>query len=166
MTGTLLLLAAFLSLLVVVRRRGRATMLDGLERAMEQFAHVLPQLTVAMLVAGFLARLIPGEVIGHLIGPEAGWRGLVIAAFAGPIVPAGPVLAFSIAALFERVGATPEALVAFITSWSLFTVHRMISYELPLLGASFLRLRLLSVGLVPIAAGMIAAGIVRWLDLT
>lgn len=166
MIGTALLLAAFLSLLVVVRRRGRATMLDGLERAMEQFAHVLPQLTVAMLVAGFLARLIPAEFVGRLIGPEAGWRGLVIAAFAGPIVPAGPVLAFSIAALFERVGAMPEALVAFITSWSLFTVHRMVSYELPLLGPSFLRLRLLSVGLVPIAAGVIAAGLLRWLDLT
>lgn len=161
MIGTLLLALAFLALLFFVRRRGRATMLDGLERAMEQLAYVLPQLTVALLVAGFLSRLIPGELIGHLIGPEAGWTGLVIAAFAGPIVPAGPVLAFSIAAVFERVGATPEALVAFITSWSLFTVHRMISYELPLLGPSFLRLRLLSVGLVPIAAGVIAAGIVR-----
>lgn len=165
MIGTLLLALAFVALLVVVRRRGRRTMLDGLERAMEQFAHVLPQLMVALLVAGFLAKLIPGEFIGGLIGPEAGWRGLVIAAFAGPIVPAGPVLAFSIAALFERVGATPEALVAFITSWSLFTVHRMVSYELPLLGASFLRLRLLSVGLVPIAAGVIAAGLVKLLDL-
>jgi hypothetical protein len=159
--GTLLLAVAFVALLYIVRRRGRATMLDGLERAMEQLAYVLPQLTVALLVAGFLSKLIPGELIGHLIGPEAGWTGLVIAAFAGPIVPAGPVLAFSIAAVFERVGATPEALVAFITSWSLFTVHRMISYELPLLGPSFLRLRLLSVGLVPIAAGVIAAGIVR-----
>lgn len=165
MTGTLLLGLAFLALLAVVRRRGRATMLDGLERAMEQFAHVLPQLMVALLVAGFLAKLIPAELIGGLVGPEAGWRGLVIAAFAGPIVPAGPVLAFSIAALLERVGATPEALVAFITSWSLFTIHRMVSYELPLLGASFLRLRLLSVGLVPIAAGVIAAGLVKLLDI-
>ena len=165
MTATLLLLLVFLALLVLTRRRGRAVMLDGMERGMEQFAHVLPQLMVALLFAGFLARLIPGEFIGGLIGPEAGWRGLFIAAFAGPIVPAGPVLAFSIAAVFERMGATPEALVAFITSWSLFTVHRMISYELPLLGASFLRLRLLSVGLVPIAAGIIAAGIVRTLNL-
>ena len=165
MIGTLLLALAFLLLLALVRRRGRATMLDGLERAMEQFAHVLPQLLVVLVAAGFLAKLIPGEFIGGLIGPEAGWRGLVIAAFAGPIVPAGPVLAFSIAALFERVGATPEALVAFITSWSLFTIHRMVSYELPLLGGSFLRLRLLSVGLVPIAAGVIAAGLVTMLDL-
>lgn len=161
MIGTLLLGLCFAALLVVTRRRGRPVMLDGLERAMEQFAHVLPQLTVALLVAGFLAKLIPGELIGGLLGPESGWRGLLIAAFAGPIVPAGPILAFSIAALFERMGATPEALVAFITSWSLFTLHRMVSYELPLLGPSFLRLRLLSVGLMPIAAGLIAALLVR-----
>lgn len=161
MIGTLLLAACFAALLVVTRRRGRAVTLDGLERAMEQFAHVLPQLTVALLVAGFLAKLIPGEWVGGLLGPEAGWRGVLIAAFAGPVVPAGPILAFSIAALFERMGATPEALVAFVTSWSLFTIHRMVSFEIPLLGASFLRLRLLSVGLVPIAAGVIAALLVR-----
>lgn len=161
MIGTLLLAACFAALLVVTWRRGRAVTLDGLERAMEQFAHVLPQLTVALLVAGFLAKLIPGEWVGGLLGPEAGWRGVLIAAFAGPVVPAGPILAFSIAALFERMGATPEALVAFVTSWSLFTIHRMVSFEIPLLGASFLRLRLLSVGLVPIAAGVIAALLVR-----
>jgi uncharacterized membrane protein YraQ (UPF0718 family) len=164
-TATLLLAALFLGLLVVALRRSRATFLDGIERAMEQLAHVLPQLVVVLLVAGFLAKLIPSEIVGGLIGPESGWMGLVIAACAGPFVPGGPILAFSIAALFERMGATPEALVAFITSWSLFTLHRMVGYELPLLGASFLRLRLLSVGFVPIAAGVIAAGLVRWLDL-
>ena len=165
MIATLGLLACFVALLVAVRRRGRAVMLDGLERGMEQFAHVLPQLLVALLFAGFLARLIPSEFVAGLLGPEAGWWGLVVASFAGPIVPAGPILAFSIAAVFERMGATPEALVAFVTSWSLFTLHRMVSYELPLLGPSFLRLRLLSVGLVPIAAGLTAAGLVRWLNL-
>ncbi len=164
MAGTLILAFAGIALLVAVLRRGRAATHDAAERALEQFAHVIPQLCVALLAAGFLAKLIPAQWVAGLLGPEAGWMALVIAAFAGPTVPAGPVLAFSIAALFERAGATPEALVAFVTSWSLFTVHRMVTYEIPLLGASFLRLRLLSVGLVPIAAGLIAAGIVRLID--
>ena len=161
MTVTLIFAAVFLVLAGMVARRGRATAHDAAERALEQFAQIIPQLCVALLAAGFLAKLIPAEWIGGLLGPGSGILGLAIASFAGPIVPAGPVLAFSIAALLERAGATPETLVAFVTSWSLFTIHRMVTYEVPLLGASFLKLRLLSVAFVPIAAGMIAAGLVR-----
>lgn len=161
MIGTLLLLFVFVALLITILRRGRAQTVDAAERALEQFAQVIPQLCVALLAAGFLAKLIPSDVIATYLGPEAGWSGLVVAAFIGPIVPAGPVLAFSIAALLERAGATPETLVAFITSWSLFTLHRIVTYEVPLLGGSFLKLRLLSVGIMPILAGLMAALIVR-----
>ncbi len=159
----IVLLALFAVLAVMVARRGRGTAEDAAERALEQFAHVMPQLAVALLAAGFLAKLIPGELIAALMGPEAGWTGLIVGAVAGPIIPAGPVIAFSVAAVLERAGATPEALVAFVTSWSLFTLHRVITYELPMLGPSFLRLRLASVGLMPVAAGLIAAAIVRLL---
>lgn len=157
----LALFAVFAVLAVVVARRGRGAVEDAAERALEQFAYVMPQLAVALLAAGFLAKLIPSELIASLMGPEAGWTGLVVGAVSGPIIPAGPVIAFSVAAVLERAGATQEALVAFVTSWSLFTLHRVFTYELPLLGSSFMRLRLLSVGLMPIAAGLIAAAIVR-----
>ena len=161
MIGTLLLFFVFSALLITILRRGKHSTLEAAERALEQFAQVIPQLCVALLAAGFLAKLIPSALIANYLGPEAGWTGLLIASIAGPIVPAGPVLAFSIAALFERAGTTPETLVAFITSWSLFTLHRVVTYELPLLGGSFLKLRLLSVGFIPIAAGLLAALIVR-----
>jgi uncharacterized membrane protein YraQ (UPF0718 family) len=164
MSITLLFAAFFVVMSVLVLRRGRAATHDAAERALEQLAHVIPQLCVALLAAGFLAKLIPAQWIGGLIGPGSGVLGLLIASMAGPIVPAGPVLAFSVAALLERSGATPETLVAFVTSWSLFTIHRMVSYEIPMLGASFLRLRLLSVAFVPIGAGLIAAGIVKFLN--
>ena len=155
--------AVFVSgLIVAVLRRGRQTALEAAERAFEQLAYVMPQLLIAMLAAGFVAELIPAQWVAGLLGPESGWIGLVVASFAGPLVPAGPVLAFSIAAMFGKAGATPEALVAFITSWSLFTIHRVVTYELPMLGFSFLRLRLLSVGLVPIAAGAIASVILKF----
>lgn len=155
------LLALFAVLAVMLVRRGRGAAEDALERALEQVAVVVPQLAVALLAAGFLAKLIPSELIGRWMGPDAGWAALIVGALAGPVIPAGPVLAFSIAAVLERAGATPEALVAFVTSWSLFTLHRVLTYELPLLGASFLKLRLASVGLMPVAAGLIAAAIVR-----
>lgn len=164
--GLIILVFIFVIALIAVLRRGRADTLDAAERGLEQFAFVIPQLGVALMSAGFLAKLIPSDFVGRLMGAEAGVMGIVVGAVAGPIIPAGPILAFAIAAVFQRAGATPEALVAFITSWSLFTIHRVITYELPLLGFSFLKLRLLSVGLMPIAAGLIAAGILRVVNTT
>ncbi len=80
----------------------------------------------------------------------------MIATGAGLILPAGPVIAFSIAAVFARADASVPALIAFITSWALFSAHRIFMYEIPLLGFTFTRLRLVSVAIAPILAGLIA----------
>ena len=66
------------------------------------------------------------------------------------------MIAFAIAAVFAKSGASVPALIAFITSWSIFAAHRIFIYEMPLLGGSFLRLRLLSAMAVPFLAGTIA----------
>ena len=79
-----------------------------------------------------------------------------LAAGAGLLIPAGPVIAFAVAAVFSKAGASTVGLVTFITSWSIFAAHRILIYELPLLGASFFRMRVLSVLLVPILAGVLA----------
>jgi len=66
------------------------------------------------------------------------------------------VIAFAIAAVFAKSGATAGALAAFLTSWSIFAAHRIIIYELPLLGPSFLRLRATSALILPFLAGLMA----------
>jgi hypothetical protein len=101
-------------------------------------------------------------LIGSYLGGEAGLRAILIAAAAGLIVPAGPAIAFSIAVVFARSGASVPALVALITSWSVFAAHRVFIYEIPLLGASFLRLRLASAAATPLLAGLLAMAAV-WL---
>ena len=86
------------------------------------------------------------------MGAEAGFIAIVVGILAGMMIPAGPVVSFSIAAVFANEGASVPALVSFITSWSVFTLHRVIIFEIPLLGLSFLRLRLLSVLILPLLA--------------
>ena len=55
--------------------------------------------------------------------------------------------------------------MAFITAWTLFAIHRVVIYEIPLLGFSFLRLRLVSVFLMPVLAGVLTMGVTRfWLN--
>ncbi len=128
----------------------------GLRRAVEQLALLAPRMVCALTAAGFIARLIPSELIGQYLGAEAGLKAILLASAVGLAIPAGPVIAFAIAAIFARSDASTAALIAFITSWSLFAAHRIFIYEIPLLGPSFLRLRIVSVAALPIIAGLIA----------
>jgi len=129
---------------------------QGLTRAIEQFVKIVPRMICALVAAGFMVKLIPTEVIGRFLGADAGFTGILIGSVTGLIVPAGPVIAFAIAAAFATEGASVPALVSFITCWTLFAAHRMIIFEAPLLGYSFMRLRLLSVLILPFLAGTMA----------
>lgn len=126
------------------------------QRFLEQFAMLVPRMLCALVAAGFIAQLIPKEAIAAMLGEDAGLLAIPVATAAGLLVPAGPVIAFAIAAVFAKSGASPAALVAFVTSWSIFAAHRILIYEIPLLGASFLRFRAASVALTPFLAGLIA----------
>jgi uncharacterized membrane protein YraQ (UPF0718 family) len=140
-------------LLVIAVRRGDGSLVAGAERAVEQFAKLVPRMVCALAASGFIAKLIPAEIISRFLGEDAGALAVVIGALAGLIVPSGPVIAFSVAAVFAQADASLGALIAFVTSWSLFAAHRILIYELPMLGPSFLRLRLVSVAALPFMAG-------------
>jgi uncharacterized membrane protein YraQ (UPF0718 family) len=154
--GILVLLVAAVALAVVALRQGSDVFVRGMERVVEQAAHLVPRMICALIAAGFVAKLIPSDLIARYLGSEAGVSAIVIATGAGLILPAGPVIAFSIAAVFARADASVPALIAFITSWALFSAHRIFMYEIPLLGFTFTRLRLASVAIAPILAGLIA----------
>ncbi len=125
-------------------------------RFLEQIAVLVPRMLCALVGAGFIAQLIPKEAIASLLGADAGLIAIPVAAASGLLVPAGPVIAFAIAAVFAKSGASTAALITFITSWSIFAAHRILIYELPLLGPSFLRLRVASAMAVPFLAGLVA----------
>jgi uncharacterized membrane protein YraQ (UPF0718 family) len=142
-----------LILAVYAYRRHDGTFEGGIRRGVEQFMKLVPRMLCALIAAGFIAKLIPTSIISTYLGDEAGFTAVVIGTLTGLIVPSGPVISFAIAATFANAGASVPALVAFITSWSLFAAHRMMIYEIPLLGFSFLRLRVASVAIMPFAAG-------------
>lgn len=151
-----LLLLGILAALLVLALRQRLEPGPVIRRLIEQFAKLVPRMLCALVAAGFIAELIPHEMISGYLGADAGLMALPVAAITGLMVPAGPVIAFAIAAVFAKAGASTAALVTFLTSWSLFAAHRIFIYELPLLGVSFLRLRAASVVIVPFCAGALA----------
>lgn len=156
--------AAALLLTAYTWTRRRQSLNPGLTRAAEQFLLLVPRMIMALIAAGFMVKLIPTEIISRFLGTEAGWVGIMVGAVAGLLVPSGGVIAFAIAASFAVAGASTPALVSFITAWSVFALHRVLIFEIPLLGASFARLRLLSVVTLPFIAGSLALAIVALLS--
>jgi uncharacterized membrane protein YraQ (UPF0718 family) len=153
--GFISLVGLLAALFAVAVRRGE-DFGPIVKRFIEQFAVLVPRMLCALVAAGFIAQLIPKEAIARMLGEDAGLWAIPIAAATGLLVPAGPVIAFAIAAVFAKSGASTAALVTFITSWSIFAAHRILIYELPLLGPSFFRLRVAAALVVPFLAGFFA----------
>jgi hypothetical protein len=53
-----------------------------------------------------------------------------------------------------KAGAGVAPLITFLTSWSVFAMHRFFAFELPLMGLNFAMVRLLSSVILPLIAGV------------
>ena len=136
--------------------RGGGRHLKGFEFALGQFLVVFPRLILALITAGFVSTLVPAELVATWLGGDSGLRGLLIATAIGAVMPGGPVIVYPVAVALSASGAGVPQLVAFLTAWSIFAVHRVVLYELSLVGWRFTALRFASSGLLPIVAGLLA----------
>ena len=139
------------ALLVVAVRRGDGTARRAIDFTRVDFLHLLPRLVLGVIGAGFLARLLPQESVLALIGPESGFRGVLTASIAGALTPGGPVVGFALGSAALKSGAGLPQVMAFVTAWSLFALNRMLIWELPMMPAWFVRLRIIVSLPVPLA---------------
>jgi len=119
-------------------------------------ARTVPRIIAAMGVAGFIWVMLPRDRLTRLVGQESSWRGLVIATAAGVVTPGGPAAAFSLLAVLGGAGADRGALVAYIASWAMLGLQRVLVWDVPFMGAEFSLTRLLICLPLPFAAGLIA----------
>jgi len=129
---------------------------QGFTVAWKQFLQIFPRVIMAILTAGFLGELLPGDLIATWLGHESGFRGVLIASVAGGFVPGGPVLSFPFAVALMKTGAGWPQLTAFLAAWSVFAMHRVISFEIPLVGWRFTAVRLTASLVLPPLAGALA----------
>ena len=141
-------------------RRGQCYR-QGLNIAKVQILTTVPKLAVAIIAAGFFAQIVPTEIVANWLGREAGLKGILLGSLLGGLTPGGPLICFPIIYVFLKAGASIPALMSFVTAWSVFAVHRVVAFELPLLGARFVKIRFLSCLLLPPLAGLAAAFIVK-----
>ena len=127
------------------------------------FVGVVP---MALLAAGFLTPLVPGEFVARWLGETAGVMGIFIATLIGWCLPLPPPIFYPIIAVLLNTGAGMPQLTALVCAWSVFGIHRTLPMELPLMGRYFVTLRLMSCMAFPPVAGLIAIGLSGWLSLS
>ncbi|MBV1877384.1 MAG: hypothetical protein KUG79_07055 [Pseudomonadales bacterium] len=133
---------------------------QALTQAWVQLKSLALRLPLALIAAGFIAQLLPQEQVVAYVGSESGITGILVAGVIGALLPGGPMVAFPLAVVLIEAGAGQAQMVSLITAWSALAFHRILSFEIPLMGAKFaLRRYLLSVPL-PIIAGLIALWII------
>lgn len=153
--GLIWMTAAVLGGLCLVRGGDRAR--RGVAFAFEQLILLLPRIFLAIIAASFLAVIIPQDMIGPYMGRESGVSGIFFATLAGAMVPGGPMVAYPLAVVFFGAGAGTPQIVAFLSAWSIFALHRILLFEMNLVGWRFTALRLISSLPIPILAGLIAS---------
>jgi uncharacterized membrane protein YraQ (UPF0718 family) len=130
--------------------------LDAFRIASRQALVILPRMPIAILAAGFIGELLPEQTISTWIGVDSGILGILIAGLVGALLPSGPIISFPVAIALMELGAGTPQLVAFLTAWSAFAMHRLLMWEIPLMGMAFASKRLLVSLALPPIAGLIA----------
>jgi hypothetical protein len=135
---------------------GEAAFRDALESDVDLLLQMAPRVAIALTVAGLLWVTLPRDRVSALIGTESGLRGLLLATAAGIVTPGGPSSAFALLAVLGGAGADRGAMVAYIASWAILGVQRILVWDVPFMGAEFSLVRFLVCLPLPIVAGLIA----------
>lgn len=161
-TSLVVLWVGVLALMVFTwHKKGIAGVRAGFEGSWHLAKMVIQIIPFALLGAALFAQLIPERWIVGLIGKDSGFTGIVIASLAGGFVPSGPFVSFPIALSLIQTGAGPAQIVAFLTGWSVYAFYRVMVWELPTMGTRFTLYRLGVSLILPIAAGLLAAAMIR-----
>jgi uncharacterized membrane protein YraQ (UPF0718 family) len=164
--GQVALWALALGALALCLRRGPAAPRRAVAETGQSLIRILPMFAVALPMAAFLAELIPADAAIAWIGPESGLQGIAVASLAGGLMPGGPFVTFPLVLAFAKAGAGVPQMTALITGWSVFALHRIITWEVPVLGWRFVALRLAACFPLPILAGLLAEAAVRVLPVS
>jgi uncharacterized protein len=154
-TLALAVLAVVLAVLAYLKDPGLPVI--GARNGLSFLWFILPRLIPALIVAGMIQVLVPQEVVSRHFGHQAGVRALVIATIAGMLTPGGPMVSVPFMVAAANSGAGLPSLVAYMTSWSLFGLQRIVAWEAPLMGWKFVVTRVVSTIAFPVLAGWLVA---------
>jgi uncharacterized membrane protein YraQ (UPF0718 family) len=154
---TLILVVLALVLAVVAYAKDPGLPWVGAKTSLSLLWVILPRLVPALLLAGLLQVLVPQDLVARYFGRASGFRAIAIASVAGVITPGGPMVTVPFLVVLANSGMALPPLVAYMTSWSLFGMQRIITWEAPLMGWHFVAVRVVSSLAFPMLAGWLVA---------
>ena len=100
-------------------RRGGGLLPYGVREGLYEFLRLSPRIMIGVIGSGFIAAVLPRDIIGAWLGPHSGFAGLVIAALGGALTPGGAVVGFAIGSAALKSGAGAPQVIAYSTAWAL-----------------------------------------------
>lgn len=152
----ILLWGSLIGVSIIAWRQDKTVLTVALRKGGMDFINIVPRIALGVIGSGFIAAIIPSEVIVGGLGPDTGWLGIATAVVAGAATPGGPVIGFSIGAVALKSGGGAPQVVAYIVAWALFAFQRLILWEIPFMPARFVWFR----ALVSLPFPFLAAAIV------
>jgi hypothetical protein len=128
-------------LMVIAAVHGSAVLRASAREGVIDFLKLIPRIFIGVVGSGYLAEVLPQDVVGHWLGPDSGAIGVGIAVLGGAFTPGGPVVGFSIGAAALKGGAGAPQVIAYVTAWALFAVQRLFIWEVPVMPARLVWLR-------------------------
>jgi hypothetical protein len=132
-------LVAVLALTAAVR--SKALFREGATEGARDFVLLLPRILIGVVGSGYVAAVMPQNMITTWIGPNSGLLGITIATLAGAITPGGAVVGFSVGAAALKGGGGAPQVIAYTTAWSLYALTRLINWEVAMMPARVVWLR-------------------------
>ncbi len=145
-------LVAVLALTAAVRSKTLCR--EGLWEGSRDFVVLIPRVLIGVVGSGYVAAVMPQELISHWIGPNSGVVGILVATMAGAVTPGGAVVGFSVGAAALKSGAGAPQVIAYSTAWSLYTIQRLINWEIHMMPPRVVWLRAAISIPLPILAGI------------
>jgi hypothetical protein len=122
-------------------QKGPAVLTASLREGAVDFIRVVPRIALGVIGSGYIAAVIPQEIITGWLGPDSGWAGVLTAVIAGAATPGGPVIGFSIGAVALKSGGGAPQVIAYVIAWALFAFQRLLLWEIPFMPARFVWFR-------------------------
>src|SRR5882757_3142362 len=136
--------------------RSKALFREGAWEGSRDFVVLIPRVLIGVVGSGYIAVVMPQELITTWLGPNSGLVGILIATVAGAATPGGAVVGFSIGAAALKGGAGAPQVIAYTTAWSLYTLQRLINWEIHMMAPRVVWLRAAVSIPLPILAGIAA----------
>ncbi len=138
--ATLILGGLALLLFLAAWRRGDGSHWRGVVQGWYTLRRTLPLLLIAFVIVGYVNVLAPPGLVQAWMGPQSGWRGLLLAEGIGMILPGGPYVVFPLIAVLYQAGAGLGPVITLIVSWAMLSLLSA-SFELSFMGWRFMLVR-------------------------